>query len=183
MAGMLHQALISCLGAIAPPPGDAFAFIINCTFSSFLERHLSGLIDSQVTTYPRALWSFLVACGLLVLQSPYSKKYFDWDPPFSAWRWVTVFYVIVHIFLLVVPLIPPSGDAAPYQILPYWVGHQYLYCCAASLRVFCMTVALCCRLRVLACWGSHLVFTISLPTSMETLQTGSSSVLGRRWNL
>jgi hypothetical protein len=32
MAGLAQQAFISCLAVVIPPPGDAYAFVLNCEF-------------------------------------------------------------------------------------------------------------------------------------------------------
>ena len=74
-------------------------------------------------TYPFILFNFFVGTGLLLIRIPYFQKQYDWSPPFIAWTWAIVFYVLSGVFLLVMPFIPPESGAGPYEHLPYWVSY------------------------------------------------------------
>jgi len=102
-AGLFQQAFISCLAAVLPPPGDAFAFVLN------------------LGSYPYTITNVCISAGLIALHTPRVKKHYDWSPPFVAWRWVTAFFLVANVFLLVAPFIPPDSGAGPYQHLPYWI--------------------------------------------------------------
>lgn len=126
-AGLLWQWVICCSIAVAPPPGDAFDFILQGTH--FSPKSLPFLYLTNVnrkcavTTYPITLASLFVTAGLLFLHSPYAKARaaWAWDPPFKAWTSVTVFFLASNIFLVVVPLVPPAPGMEVFKTLPYWV--------------------------------------------------------------
>ncbi|KLO05674.1 amino acid transporter [Schizopora paradoxa] len=104
-AGLFWQWAFSCILTVAPPPGDAFDFIV------------------QVNMLPSSVASLLVTGGLLFLHSPYAKARtaWAWDPPFKAWRSVTVFFFASNLFLVIVPLVPPAPGMEVFANLPYWL--------------------------------------------------------------
>jgi len=110
--GLLWQWATSCIIAVAPPPGDAFDFIL------------------QVTMYPFTFASLFVTAGLLFLHSPYAKarRAWAWDPPFEAWTIVTVFFFASNVFLIVVPLVPPAPGMEVFKSLPYWLPVVVCFC-------------------------------------------------------
>ncbi len=73
--------------------------------------------------YPFTFASLFVTAGLLFLHSPYAKarRAWAWDPPFKAWTIVTVFFFASNVFLIVVPLVPPTPGMEVFKSLPYWV--------------------------------------------------------------
>ncbi|KLO05675.1 APC amino acid permease [Schizopora paradoxa] len=104
-AGLFWQWVICIIFAVAPPPGDAFDFIL------------------QALTYPISLSSLFVTGGLLFLHSPYAKARaaWAWDPPFKAWTSVTVFFFASNLFLAIVPLFPPAPGMEVFKSIPYWL--------------------------------------------------------------
>ncbi|KAI0070928.1 hypothetical protein K474DRAFT_1669541 [Panus rudis PR-1116 ss-1] len=58
--------------------------------------------------------------GLMLLKS-FGGKY-HWYPPFRAWKSITIFFFLLNVFLVFVPLVPPAKDFKPYENLPYWVS-------------------------------------------------------------
>ena len=108
-----------------PPPGDAYLFIVNC------KRHHLFIIDSYHwqpdCSYPLALFNLLVSGGLLLLYTDAFKS-FDWNPPFRAYKFAVVLFFLSNIFLVVVPLVPPTADYEPYEHLPYYVSCSIIQC-------------------------------------------------------
>ena len=49
-------------------------------------------------------------------------KSYKWDPPFRAYKLVVVFFFLSNVFLVMVPVVPPSASYEPYQHLPYYVS-------------------------------------------------------------
>jgi len=101
LAGLFTQYLISVLLIVLAPPGDAYLFIVN------------------YSSYPLALFNLLVSGGLLLLYTDAFKSY-HWDPPFRAYKSVVVLFFLSNVFLVVVPVIPPSAGHEPYKHLPYY---------------------------------------------------------------
>lgn len=124
-AGLLWQWAICSAIAVAPPPGDAFDFILQGMYLSqtLLQLEITVSPSHLVTTYPITLASLFVTAGLLFLHSPYAKarSAWAWDPPFKAWTSVTVFFLVSNVFLIIVPLVPPAPGMEVFESLPYWV--------------------------------------------------------------
>ncbi|KAI6107660.1 APC amino acid permease [Pisolithus croceorrhizus] len=99
--GLFVQSMVSILMVLLTPAGDAYTFVVN--FAS----------------YPLALFNLLISGGLLLLYTrPY--KSFNWDPPFRAPKYVVTFFFLSNVFLVVVPIIPPSNGFEIYEHLPYY---------------------------------------------------------------
>ena len=121
LAGLFTQYIVSCIFMLAPPPGDAYLFMISCEFLlSYILRSCSSNPSSTVTSYSLALINTLVSAGLLIL---YTKAYqdWDWDPPFRAPKLIIWLFFLSNVFLVVIPLIPPVSGSRAYEYLPYWV--------------------------------------------------------------
>jgi len=73
------------------------------------------------SSYPLALFNLLISGGLLLLYTNAFKSY-DWKPPFQACKSAVVFFFLSNVFLVVVPMIPPSTGYEPYEHLPYYVS-------------------------------------------------------------
>ncbi|KAJ3886580.1 APC amino acid permease [Lentinula edodes] len=101
LAGLFTQYVVSVAFVILPPPGDAYLFMIS------------------LSSYCAALINTLVSFGLLLLYTSYLRAY-DWKPPFHAPKIVVVLFAISNLFLVVVPLIPPTSGSRTYEHLPYW---------------------------------------------------------------
>ncbi|KAF8067975.1 APC amino acid permease [Lyophyllum atratum] len=102
LAGLFTQYVVSCAFMIAPPPGDAYLFMIS------------------LSSYSLAIINTLVAFGLLLLYTPKYHEW-DWNPPFHAPKVVIVLFCLSNAFLVIVPLIPPSHGSRVYENLPYWL--------------------------------------------------------------
>ncbi|KIJ15326.1 hypothetical protein PAXINDRAFT_114984 [Paxillus involutus ATCC 200175] len=100
-AGLFTRYLVSVLLMTFAPPGDVYLFLVN------------------YCSYPSTLFHLLISGGLLLLYSQPFESY-GWNPPFRAYKHVVVFFFISNIFLVVVPMIPPSAGFEPYERLPYY---------------------------------------------------------------
>lgn len=103
-AGLSLHWFVSVVAILAPPPGDAFNFILN------------------LVSYPLAIINAFISAGLLFLYTPYSKRGgFNWAPPFRASWPVVLFFFLSNVFLSIAPLVPPAPGMKPYKNLPYWL--------------------------------------------------------------
>ncbi|KAI8986737.1 amino acid transporter [Trametes punicea] len=111
-AGLFEQWLVTSTLVLMVPPGDAYLFMLN------------------LSSYPLALINMFVSGGLVFIHLPdvwlpnrlqKLRTSYDWRPPFRAWTLVVSFFFVSNIFLVVVPLMPPSGEYRVYDHLPYWL--------------------------------------------------------------
>ncbi|KAK3937989.1 putative high affinity methionine permease [Diplogelasinospora grovesii] len=100
-AGLFWHWVICVITMMAPPPGDAYNFILN------------------LISYPLAIVNTFVAAGLAWLYL--NRKSWNWHPPFSASLPVVVFFMISNIYLVVAPFVPPDPGQNVYKSLPYWI--------------------------------------------------------------
>jgi amino acid transporter len=103
LAGLFEHWLVSMIIMLAPPPGDAYNFILN------------------VISYPLSVVNVFVAAGLIWVYL--HRAEYQWDPPFKATLPVVVFFLLSNIYLVVAPFVPPEDGDAVYKDLPY-----YLHC-------------------------------------------------------
>ncbi|PVH97418.1 amino acid transporter [Periconia macrospinosa] len=103
LAGLFEHWLVSVIIMLAPPPGDAYNFILN------------------VISYPLAIVNVFVAGALIHLYLNRAK--WNWHPPISATLPVAVFFLLSNIYLVVAPFVPPEDGDSVYETLPY-----YLHC-------------------------------------------------------
>ncbi|KAI8931087.1 hypothetical protein NX059_012098 [Plenodomus lindquistii] len=101
LAGLFEHWLVSVIIMLAPPPGDAYNFILN------------------VISYPLAIVNVFVAGALVHLYLNRSK--WNWNPPFSATLPVAIFFLLSNIYLVVAPFVPPTDGNSVYETLPYWL--------------------------------------------------------------
>ncbi|KAI0073662.1 hypothetical protein K474DRAFT_1720319, partial [Panus rudis PR-1116 ss-1] len=111
LAGLFTQWIVNSTLVIFVPTGDAYHFMLN------------------TSTYPISLINMFVSGGLILLKS-FGDKY-NWNPPFRAWKSITIFFFLSNVFLVLVPLVPPAKDFKPYENLPYWL--HVLVACSISL--------------------------------------------------
>ncbi|KAF2718141.1 putative methionine permease [Polychaeton citri CBS 116435] len=109
LAGLFEHWVVSVIIMLAPPPGDAFNFILNAN------------PRRSVISYPLAIVNCFVAFALIWLYT--HRKAWDWSPPFSATLPVAIFFFLSNIYLVVAPFVPPSDGQSIYESLPY-----YLHC-------------------------------------------------------
>lgn len=61
-------------------------------------------------SYPDAVFAFAVGVGLYIIRRQ-RKRINAERPEFKAWDVAVVFYILVQIFLLAMPWVPPPGGA------------------------------------------------------------------------
>lgn len=106
--GLFEHWCVSVIIMLAPPPGDAYNFILN------------------VISYPLAVVNVFVAGALIHLYlHPFfaSRNGERWQPPIRATLPVAVFFLLSNIYLVVAPFVPPDDGQNVYEHLPY-----YLHC-------------------------------------------------------
>lgn len=103
LAGLFEHWVVSMIIMLAPPPGDAYNFILN------------------VITYPLSVINAFVGGGLIWLYV--RREQYNWNPPFRATLPVAVFFFLSNIYLIAAPFVPPSDGNSVYNDLPY-----YLHC-------------------------------------------------------
>ncbi|KAL2259924.1 hypothetical protein VTK26DRAFT_6238 [Humicola hyalothermophila] len=101
LAGLFAHWVVSVIVILAPPPGDAYDFILN------------------LISYPLAIVNTFVAAGLVYLYV--NRQSWNWNPPISATLPVVVFFLLSNIYLVVAPFVPPSTGQNIYKSLPYWI--------------------------------------------------------------
>ncbi|KAF2087639.1 amino acid transporter [Saccharata proteae CBS 121410] len=104
LAGLFEHWVVSVIIMLAPPPGDAYNFIVN------------------VISYPLAIVNCFVSGGLIHLYL--HRDAYAWNPPTKATLPVTIFFLLSNIYLVVAPYVPPeTASQNVYESLPY-----YLHC-------------------------------------------------------
>lgn len=101
LAGLFEHWLVSVIIMLAPPPGDAYNFILN------------------TISYPLAIVNVFVAGALIHLYL--HRDAWNWNPPIKATLPVAVFFLLSNIYLVVAPFVPPSNGDSVYETLPYWL--------------------------------------------------------------
>lgn len=101
LAGLFEHWLVSVIIMLAPPPGDAYNFILN------------------VISYPLAIVNTFVALGLIWLYT--HREQYQWNPPFRATLPVAIFFFASNVYLVIAPFVPPSDGVSVYETLPYWL--------------------------------------------------------------
>lgn len=101
--GLFQHWVVCIVTMIAPPPGDAYNFVLN------------------LISYPLNVVNTFVAFGLLYLQYQNYKGKITWNPPIRSPIPVTVFFALSSLYLIAAPYIPPTDGQTVYQHLPYWI--------------------------------------------------------------
>ncbi|KAL4947543.1 amino acid/polyamine transporter I [Aspergillus filifer] len=111
-AGLFEHWVVSVIIMLAPPPGDAYNFLVN------------------LISYPLALVNVFVSAGLIYIYilpaHTRALKFPTWSPSIRATLPVTAFFCLSNIYLVIAPYIPPSAGQSVYEQLPY-----YLHCVVA----------------------------------------------------
>lgn len=101
--GLFQHWIVCIITIVAPPPGDAYNFILN------------------LISYPLNVVNFCVAMGLLWLHYQSYKGKREWNPPIRAGVPVIAFFALSSLYLVVAPYIPPTHGQHVYNDLPYWI--------------------------------------------------------------
>ncbi|KAG7000034.1 High-affinity methionine permease [Fusarium oxysporum f. sp. conglutinans] len=78
---------------VAPPAGDAFQFVVS------------------LKTYPEGLFFLAMSIGLYIVRR-HNKHVGRGPPEFKAWDVAAIFFILIQIFIIVMPWYPPKGG--PY---------------------------------------------------------------------
>ncbi|CAL9733762.1 high-affinity methionine permease [Monosporozyma servazzii] len=103
MVGLFQHFIICLITILAPPPGDAYNFIMN------------------LVSYPLNIINFCISLGLLWIYWERRQGRMEWDPPLKAGVPVTAFFTLANLYLIIAPYVPPSGGESVYESLPYWI--------------------------------------------------------------
>ncbi|KAJ6534272.1 amino acid transporter [Mycena capillaripes] len=108
---VLLKWILTVIVIVAPPAGDAFAF----------------LVDLQ--SYPANVFSFATAIAVFILRR---RRQHEGLPPheFHAWNIALIFSCLVNVFLLVMPWYPPAGGRDGGDV-SFW----YATYCAVGLGI------------------------------------------------
>ncbi|KAI5968324.1 MUP1 [Candida margitis] len=101
--GLMQHWIVCIVTILAPPPGDAYNFILN------------------LISYPLNVVNTTLAGGLIYI---YYKKYkglTEWNPPIKASFPIVVFFFLASLYLIAAPYIPPVKGQSVYNDLPYWI--------------------------------------------------------------
>lgn len=101
--GLFQHWVVCIITIIAPPPGDAYNFVMN------------------LISYPLNVVNTFVGFGLLWLKWNAHKGNSTWTPPIRIWWPVVAFFTLSSFYLIVAPYIPPSAGQSVYEDLPYWI--------------------------------------------------------------
>ncbi|OAA56720.1 high affinity methionine permease [Niveomyces insectorum RCEF 264] len=101
LAGLFEHWAVSVIIMLAPPPGDAYNFILN------------------LISYPLAIVNAFVSAGLLCLY--FRRTAWNWHPPIQATWPVVLFFFLSNVYLVVAPFVPPSAGQSVYEHLPYYI--------------------------------------------------------------
>ncbi|CAG8888374.1 unnamed protein product [Penicillium egyptiacum] len=124
-AGLLEHYIVSVVIMLAPPPGDAYNFLLKYVISRTPTRSLLTNCPSLIS-YPLAIVNFFVAAGLVHIYLTREKNYPNWKPGVRATLPVTIFFMLSNLYLAIAPYVPPSDGQNVYEQLPY-----YLHCVVA----------------------------------------------------
>ncbi|PYH73661.1 high affinity methionine permease [Aspergillus vadensis CBS 113365] len=113
-AGLFEHWVVSVIIMLAPPPGDAYNFLVN------------------LISYPLSIVNVFVSGGLVYIYLTKEKNFPDWAPGIRATLPVTIFFCLSNMYLVVAPYVPPSAGQSVYNSLPY-----YLHCVVA-LGIFAL---------------------------------------------
>jgi hypothetical protein len=101
-AGLMEHWAVSVIIMLAPPPGDAYNFILN------------------VITYPLSVVNFFVSAGLVFIYlSP--STFPDFKPTIRATLPIVVVFMLANVYLIAAPFVPPEDGNSVYEHLPYWL--------------------------------------------------------------
>ncbi|OJJ79189.1 high affinity methionine permease [Aspergillus glaucus CBS 516.65] len=107
-AGLFEHWVVSIIILLAPPPGDAYNFLVN------------------LISYPLSIVNVFVSAGLIWIYLTRETRFPNWNPGIRATLPVTIFFFLSQCYLVVAPYVPPSAGQSVYNELPY-----YLHCVVA----------------------------------------------------
>ncbi|CEJ55611.1 Putative Methionine transporter (Eurofung) [Penicillium brasilianum] len=133
-AGLLEHYIVSAIILLAPPPGDAYNFLLN------------------LISYPLSIINVFVSGGLIYIYLNRSTKYPNWNPGIRATLPVTIFFLLSNIYLVIAPYVPPDAGQNVYEQLPY-----YLHCVVALGLFACGALYYIVWAILLPRWGGYVL--------------------------
>lgn len=103
MVGLFQHFVICMITILAPPPGDAYNFVLN------------------LISYPMNIINFCVSTGLIWIHWQARQGKMEWNPPIKAGVWIAGFFSLANLYLVIAPYVPPSKGQSVYNTLPYWI--------------------------------------------------------------
>ncbi|KAH7591655.1 Amino acid permease [Nakaseomyces glabratus] len=103
MVGLFQHFIICMITILAPPPGDAYNIILN------------------LISYPMNIVNFVISAGLLWIYWQRRQGKIEWNPPIKAGVFITTFFMLSNVYLIVAPYIPPTHGESVYEHAPYWI--------------------------------------------------------------
>ncbi|KAI5954538.1 MUP1 [Candida jiufengensis] len=101
--GLFQHWIVCIVTILAPPPGDAYNFILN------------------LISYPLNVVNTTIAAGLIYIYYKKFRGQTDWNPPIKASFPVVVFFFLASLYLIAAPYIPPQDGQKVYNSMPYWI--------------------------------------------------------------
>jgi putative flippase GtrA len=121
LAGLFEHWLVSVITMLAPPPGDAYNFILKLVTGYLGVVCQLLIVYPSIISYPLAVINVFVGAGLAWIYL--RRDQYNWRAPVKATLPVAIFFTLSNIYLVVAPFVPPTGDQNIYNDLPY-----YLHC-------------------------------------------------------
>ncbi|CAN3363747.1 high-affinity methionine permease [Diutina catenulata] len=103
LIGLAQHWIICIITIIAPPPGDAYNFVMN------------------LISYPLNVINTALAAGVLWIYYRKWKGEMEWNPPIKAPWPIVLFFCLSSLYLIVAPYIPPEEGQTVYEDMPYWI--------------------------------------------------------------
>ncbi|CAJ2508920.1 Uu.00g139460.m01.CDS01 [Anthostomella pinea] len=124
--------VVTFIVIVAPPAGDAFQFIVS------------------LPTYPDGLFSLALAVGLFLIR--YRHKHLNRGrPDFKAWDIMVLFYVLIQLYTIATPWIPPKGGPYAGEV-SFWYA---TYCVVGIGIILACGVYYIAWMYLLPRWGGY----------------------------
>lgn len=85
--------IVTFVMIVAPPAGDAFQFVVS------------------LRSYPESMFFLAMAAGLYIIRRHHKRIAAGarHRPEFQAWDVAVVFFILIQVYVLVMPRFPPKG--------------------------------------------------------------------------
>ncbi|KAK7990076.1 hypothetical protein PG989_010391 [Apiospora arundinis] len=83
--------IVTFVMIVAPPAGDAFQFVVS------------------LKSYPESMFFLAMAAGLYIIRRNQQRINRTRRPEFKAWDVAVVFFILIQVYVLVMPWFPPKG--------------------------------------------------------------------------
>ncbi|KAI1412786.1 amino acid transporter [Hypoxylon sp. FL1857] len=126
--------IVTFIMIVAPPAGDAFQFVVS------------------LATYPNGIFHLLLTSGVYIIR--YRRKRLGLPrPEFKAWNVVVIFYILLQVYIIATPWIPPKGG--PYAgSVSFWYA---TYCVVGIAIIILCAIYYVVWMYLLPRWGGYKV--------------------------